>query len=79
MAVLKLPVVLLARALTPVAVLAPPVVLLNDAWTRWRLPVAAKPGSRLLLASQNEVRLFQDIVELPSDSIAILITGYHSY
>jgi maltooligosyltrehalose trehalohydrolase len=43
------------------------------------VPVPAKPGSRLLLASQNEVRLFQDIVELPSDSIAILITGYHSY
>ena len=43
------------------------------------VPVPAKPGSRLLLASQNEVRLFQDTVELPSDSIAILITGYHSY
>jgi maltooligosyltrehalose trehalohydrolase len=44
-----------------------------------QVPVPAKPGSRLLLASQNEVRLFQDTVELPSDSIAILITGYHSY
>jgi maltooligosyltrehalose trehalohydrolase len=44
-----------------------------------QVPVPAKPGSRLLLASQNEVRLFQDTVELPSDSIAILITGYHPY
>jgi maltooligosyltrehalose trehalohydrolase len=44
-----------------------------------RVPVPAKPGGRLLLASQNEVRLFQDTVELPPDSVAILITGYHSY
>ncbi len=44
-----------------------------------QVPVPAKPGSRLVLGSQNEVRLFEDTVELPSDSVAILITGYHSY
>src|SRR5215813_8706710 len=57
----------------------PVAVACNLNQTTQPVPVPAKPGSRLLLASQNEVRLFQDIVELPSDSIAILITGYHSY
>ncbi len=44
-----------------------------------QVPAPGKPGRRLLLASQNEVRLVQDTLELPSDSVAILITGYHSY
>jgi maltooligosyltrehalose trehalohydrolase len=57
----------------------PVIVVCNLNHVTRRVPLRAEPGSRLLLASQNEVRLFEDTVELPSDSVAILITGYHSY
>ena len=37
-----------------------------------RVPAGIEPASQLLLASEDKVRLSQDTVELPSDSVAIL-------
>jgi maltooligosyltrehalose trehalohydrolase len=37
-----------------------------------RVPAGIEPASRLLLASEDKVRLSQDAIELPPDSVAIL-------
>jgi maltooligosyltrehalose trehalohydrolase len=40
-----------------------------------RVPAGIEAGSRLLLASEDKVQLFQETVELPPDSVAILSAG----
>lgn len=50
----------------------PVVVACNLNQVMQRVPVRAEPGSQLFLASEDEVRLSRDAVELPSDSVAIL-------
>ena len=40
-----------------------------------RVPAGIEAGSRLLLASEDKVQLFQETVELPPDSLAILSAG----
>ena len=40
-----------------------------------RVSAGIKPASKILLASEDKVRLSQNAIELPSDSVAILSTG----
>jgi maltooligosyltrehalose trehalohydrolase len=50
----------------------PVVVACNLNRVTQRVPAGIEPASQLLLASEDKVRLSQDAVELPSDSVAIL-------
>jgi maltooligosyltrehalose trehalohydrolase len=50
----------------------PIVVTCNLNQTTQRVPASIQPASRVLLASEDKVRLFQDAIELPPDSVAIL-------
>jgi maltooligosyltrehalose trehalohydrolase len=48
------------------------VIACNLSQRKQRVPAKIDPESRLLLASDDEVQLIQDTVELPPDSVAIL-------
>lgn len=52
---------------------SPVVVACNLNQATQRLPVGIEPASRLLLASEDKVRLSQDAIDLPPDSVAIVI------
>jgi maltooligosyltrehalose trehalohydrolase len=51
---------------------SPVVVACNLNQATQRVPGCIEPASRLLLASDDKVRLSQDVIELPPDSVAIL-------
>ena len=51
----------------------PVVVACNLNQATQRLPAGIEPASRLLLASEDKVRLSQDAIDLPPDSVAIVI------
>lgn len=50
----------------------PVVIACNLNQVTQRVPVDIEPASRLLLTSADKVQLYQDTVELPADSVAIL-------
>lgn len=50
----------------------PVVVACNLNQVTQRVPAVLEAGSRLLLTSEDRVQLFQDAIELPPDSVAIL-------
>lgn len=50
----------------------PIVVACNLNQVTQQVPAGIEPGSRLLLGSEDKVRLLQETVELPPDSVAIL-------
>ncbi|HEY7319593.1 MAG TPA: malto-oligosyltrehalose trehalohydrolase [Candidatus Binatia bacterium] len=50
----------------------PIVVTCNLNQTTQRVPLSIEPASRVLLASEDRVRLSQNAIELPPDSVAIL-------
>lgn len=51
---------------------SPVVVACNLNQATQEVPAGIEPASRLLLASEDKVRLSQDAIELPPDSVAIL-------
>jgi maltooligosyltrehalose trehalohydrolase len=50
----------------------PVVVACNFNQATQRVPAGIEPASQLLLASEDKIRLSQDVIELPPDSVAIL-------